>query len=280
MASPTIPRIGSADWVRARLIGVTTAGVDRQDAELVDWLYTVLRCRAAQTHVYHEERADIIQDAMCTLLRVLQHSAPGLARSDNPAAVLERVAARAAAAGTHRTKMAGLGGVPPNGQNWRTRYPRPIGGLRADRILAELPEPTHQPDPHVEHAARRVTEWVARSIGVQLTSEAEHAITYIIDRLVAGAGRSALLRGAHSRLATDPAMRHLGFNHHTAHAIAVWLLGRDDAHTRAASVLDHALLGVEPGAARIAQWEQTALHAGFATSLTEDDRAGVSGLRS
>jgi len=260
-------RVGSSDWVRNHLSVLPPGGGWGEHAagrELLHWLSAVVRHRAGSSNVLAHERADIAQDAMLPIVRALAGSRERIAGADNPAAVLERVAARAVAAGRHRTRMAGLGGVAANGQNWHARYPRQIGGEAALRILAELPTPAHESCRQVEDAGARVARWVCAHVGIRLTVEAVHAVVYVLDRLVAGVSRGALLRGAHSGLGADPAMRCLGFCPAAASAFGVWLLGRNDAGHNAPSVLNAVLHGEAPDGLSVERWRREALKAGFA----------------
>jgi len=260
-------RVGSGDWVRSQLSALPPGaewGEHPAGRELLQWLSAVVRHRAASSNLLSYERADIAQDAMLPILRTLAGSRERIEGADNPAAVLERVAARAVAAGGHRARMAGLGGVAANGQNWHARYPRQIGREAALRMLAELPTPVHESCRQVEDAGTRVARWVCAQLGVRLTEDAVHAVVYVLDRLVAGVSRGALLRGAHSGLGTDPAMRCLGFRSPAASAFGVWLLGRHDAGHNAPSVLNAALYGEAPDNLSVERWRRVALRAGFA----------------
>jgi len=121
-------RVGSSDWVRNHLSALPPGGGWGEHAagrELLSWLSAIVRYRAGSAHLLAHERADIAQDAMLPIVRALAGSRARIVDADNPAAVLERVAARAVAAARHRARMAGMGGVAANGQNWHARYPRP-----------------------------------------------------------------------------------------------------------------------------------------------------------
>ena len=160
--------------------------------------------------------------------------------------------------------MSGLSGVPANGQNWRLGYPRRIGGEAARRLLEERPTPAQAQDPAIEHTATRVVDWVDLHVDVRMSDDARDAIVYCLDRLVAGVSRPALLRGGHSALGADPAMRHLGFNGPAATAFGVWLLGRHDAQHSSPSVLDAAVTAVPTTELTIERWRRDALRLGFA----------------
>jgi len=262
----TISRVGSADWVRGRVASLPTdpdmPGAEA-DAELVEWLYTVVHRRIRLVGAAWHEFDDIAQAAMAPIVATLTRSRDRLLRADNPAAVLERVAARGVAAGRHRVRLAGLGGVHENGRHWRANYPRVIGGDQAQLIFQELPAPVFEPCREIDDAAARVDRWVLTTLAVQLSSDARDAVVYVLDRLVEGVSRAALLRGGHSALANDPAMRHLGFTPAAATALGVWLLGRQDPAHNAPSVLDAALLGEEPAASSLVRWSREAVRYGF-----------------
>jgi hypothetical protein len=276
MAGPKVDECGSATWVAARLARV--AGDDDWPAsmagrELVEWMYAVVRRRAGGLDLPAQARADVAQDAMGPIVAALQESPDRLAAADNPAAVLERVAAWAVSGGRHRVRMAGLGGVPSNGRNWRASYPRQIGGEAARRIVQDLPVPTFAPCRAVDLAADRVAVWVRENVEVELSADAVHALVYVLERLISGISRPVLLRGSHSGLAEDPAMRHLGFTPAAARAYGAWLLGRTDPGHNAPSVIDVAL-GDEPVTRRsVMRWRRTAVRFGFATALDSHEPA-------
>jgi len=209
---------------------------------------------------------DITQAAMAPIVATLVRSRDRLLRADNPAAVLERVAARGVAAGRHRVRLAGLGGVHENGRHWRANYPRVIGGDQAQQIFQELPAPVFEPCREIDDAAARVDRWVLTTLAVQLSSDAWDAVVYVLDRLVDGVSRAALLRGGHSALGNDPAMRHLGFTPAGGAAFGVWLLGRQDPAHNAPSVLDAVLLSEEAAASSIVRWRREAVRYGFGTA--------------
>lgn len=267
VGSTDVAHVGSREWVRSRLEVLPPGREWAEHAaanELIDWLYSVVRQRAKSTFLGPDERDEIAQDAMTPLVRGLQRSRECYARADNPAAVLERVAARAVGGSAHRLRMSGLGGVPANGRHWRATYPRPVRGDAAHRIFRTLPESTFAPSQAVDDAAGRIARWVLANVGVDLSPDAVNALVYVLDRLVSGVSRPVLLRGAHSGLGADPAMGHLGFTAPAASAFGTWLLGRDDPEHNAPSVIDMAL-GDELADGRSAKrWRRTAVRYGFA----------------
>jgi hypothetical protein len=267
MARRTSGDRGSSDWVRARLLALS--GCDNWTEHpacpvLVEWLYTVVQHRTGALGLPSQTRADVAQDAMAPVLRAVHTSRARIAAADNPAAVLERVAVRAVAAGGHRVRMAGLGGVAANGRNWGATYPRHIGGDAALRLLELLPDPVYEPCRAVEDTAARLALWVSENLNVALSSDTVDAIVYVLDRLVAGVSRGSLVRGSHSGLASDPAMRHLGFDAASAGAFACWLLGRRDAEHEAPSVLDAFLDGASPVPIEAERWRRQAVKFKFA----------------
>lgn len=269
--------IGGGEWVRDRLValpGDTTWSTDPAGRELSSWLYSSLWHRVAALRGVRDWEDDIVQDALVHVLRSLHRSRQRLIDADNPAAVLERTMERAVACGRHRSRMAGLAGVPPNGRSWRARYPRRIGGLAAERLFEAMPAPEPETYSAVENLAARVTDWAARQLGVRLSTSAGHATAYVLDRLVDGVSRPALTRSGSSGLAVDPAMHHLGFDAATSRAFAVWLLGRHDTGHNAPSVLDAAVDDDVPAERIVRRWRRQALAAGFATDLldTRDPR--------
>jgi DNA-directed RNA polymerase specialized sigma24 family protein len=268
-------RIGSAEWVRDRLTALPRGEGWCEHAafrELVGWLYTVAHSRAGAVGVPSQARADVVQDAMRWILRALQKSRARMAEADNPAAMLERVAIRGVTDGRHRARMTGMGGVAANGRNWHERYPRQLGGQAAVLVFDSLPTPEYEPSPAVEHAADRVAAWVHDHLGIRLSIDAVNATVYVLDRLVAGVSRGALLRGGKSSLTTDPAMHHLGFAPPAASAFGVWLLGRQDPAHNAPSVLDAVLSSDEPPLPVAERWRRHATTFGFAQ---EHSRAEV-----
>ena len=261
---------GSQTWVREQLLVLRDDPLwaqRRECAQLVDWLHTVVHHRARKLGLGPDLSDELAQDAMTRVFRSLATSRDSFATADNPAAVLERVTARAVGESRHRIKMCGFGGVAPNGLNWRARYPRQIGGDAAQRIFDELPATANETDPAVADAAERVTVWVQTNLQVQLTDDAKHALVYVLDRLVSGVSRSTLVRGAHSGLGGDPAMRHLGFDPAAASAFAVWLLGRRDSHHNAPSVLDAALDGATTDELGFGRWQRDGLRVGFVVAM-------------
>jgi hypothetical protein len=234
---------------------------------LIDWLYVVARHKAGRSQAAAHAHADIVQDSMMSIFTSLIGSRQKLADADNPAAMLETITARAVAAGQHRTHMSGFGGVAPNGQHWKDRYPRPIGGTAALRILDEVPAVHDTPSPHAPRVAGQVADWAAAHLRVLLTDDALHATVYVVDQIVSGVSRAALVRGGHSCLTRDPALRHLGFSARAAGTFAKWLLGRRDPGHVAPSVLDAALADRVPDDIQVQAWRQTALVARFATEV-------------
>lgn len=272
------PARGSAAWVRARLeidaaafgVGAAHEGI----AELTDWMYAIVRHRASAVGGAADERDDIVQDAMLQICRALDGSRARFAVAENPAAMIERVAARAVCAGRHRVGMSGLGGVASNGRTWHARYPRRIGGDTAMRIVNNRTEPRHEACREIEVAAARVAGWVSVHVGVVLTADAEAAVIYVLERLVSGVSRESLVRGSHSALGNDVAMRHLGFHSAAAGAFAVWLLGRNGQGRAAAPVLDAALLGAHFEAVETKRWRRQSLEFGFASPALSAHSSG------
>jgi hypothetical protein len=97
---------------------------------------------------------------------------------------------------------------------------------------------------------------------LKLTVGASDATTYVLDRLRGGASRTTLVRGGHSSLSIDPAMRVLGFDRESAGAFGLWLLGRKDRQIL--GVLDSAALEIRADAAALSRWRGVALGFGFA----------------
>lgn len=279
--------VGSPTWVRDRLRALPADDSwTRTNAcrDLISWLYPVAMHRAGMAGVPTSDRAEVAQDAMPRIISALKRSRARFARAGNPAALLERVTARAVSGGVHRMRMAGLGGVPPNGRHWRTPYARTLGGDLAQEILIALPSDADQPSFEVDDAAARIGTWVTVHLGVYLTADAVHAVTYALDRLVAGVSRGALARGGYVGLGDDPAMRHLGFTPQTSRVLARWLLGRTDRSRGFPSVLNAALLDEEVGSEVLAAWRRTAIEAGFAhdqnSAVTRlDDRSTIPARR-
>jgi hypothetical protein len=261
---------GTASWVRDRLDAIS----DREDwaqhpacGELIDWLYSIIQRRAARMDLPRHVRGDLVQDAMTPIVQALCRSRATIAGADNPAALLQQVAARALAGAGHAHRMAGYSGVAANGQNWRAEYPRRVAGETLTPFLEEAMAPVRPGLPAVERVASRIAEWVFERVGVELSPDAVDATVYVIDRLLSGVGRNALVRGGHSGLGTDPAMRHLGFDAAAANAFGCWLLGRADAEHNAASVLDAALFGESPSPVTDARWRRQAVMFGFAADF-------------
>src|SRR3954453_14850912 len=105
--------VGSAAWVRDRLRALPS-GADWVEAAacrgLIPWLSRGARRRAAGSGVPRGDRDEVAQDAMPVIVAALRRSGAKFARAGNPAAVLERVAARAVSWAAHRIRMRGLGG--------------------------------------------------------------------------------------------------------------------------------------------------------------------------
>lgn len=263
-------RPGSSDWVRDRLSEVPASSSwthGRACDELVGWLYRVVQHRSNRLNGTWSARADIAQDAMTAVFHALRtpDSRARIAARNNPAAVLERVAARAVESARHRYQMAGLSGVPPNGRNWHKAYPTRLGGhddveTYADATAAAMTDA-------IDHAGRiaiRVSTWSHANLGLRLHTDAIEAIAYVTDRLLAGVSRSSLLRGGHSALAGDPALRHLGIAAEAAHSFACWLLGRQaPASTSPPGVLDLALSNARPDQVTAARCRRTAIDCGL-----------------
>ena len=178
------------------------------------------------------DRADVVQEAVTDAYRAVARDRERFRSADNPAALLETVIGRAVGVAHHRARMAGFGGLATNGRHWRAIAPQLVGGPAADQFLYDVPVQARQPTRHVPDAAARINDWVAAELGVALTSDAVHAVEYVLDRLVAGVSRRSLRRGGHSALARDPAMRHLGFTPATARLFAAWALGSEKTRTR------------------------------------------------
>lgn len=265
-----IGRPGSSDWVRARLSQVpasTSWTHERACEELVGWLYSVVQHRSNRLNGTWSARADIAQDAMTAVFHALRtpDSRERLAARNNPAAVLERVAARAVESARHRYQMAGFSGVPPNGRNWHKAYPTRLGGHDDVETYADTAAATAADA--VDHAGRiaiRVSTWSRGNLGLRLHPDAIEAIAYVADRLLAGVSRSSLLRGGHSALARDPALRHLGITAEASHPFACWLLGRQDpASASPPGVLDLALSNARPDQVTAARCRRTAIDCGL-----------------
>lgn len=267
MATRSTDGRGSATWVRTKLTALSENedwAAHAASADLINWLYVIVQQRARTLAVSADARADIVQDTMTPLVRALNDCRTQFAAAGNPAAVLERVAARAVGESRHRLMMCGMSAVQPNGQNWRARYPRRIGGDAGRHIIEEQPNPDFDLDPAIERAAVRTREWVSDNLDVCMSADAEHALVYVLDRLVAGVSRAALVRGGHSALRSDPALRHLGFSPGAASAFGLWLLGRRDTQHGAASVLDAAIAGDPVDHLTAQRWRRDALRFGFA----------------
>ena len=111
---PIDGHVGSRTWVRARLHLLASSvddGAERPAShELIDWLQAVvLHPPRQEQRLGSQGIRDIAQDAIVSILEALQTSRAEFARADNPAALLERIAARACAQACHRARMHGLG---------------------------------------------------------------------------------------------------------------------------------------------------------------------------
>jgi hypothetical protein len=168
--------------------------------------------------------------------------------------------------------MAGFGGLATNGRHWRADAPQLVGGPTGDQFLYGTPVQADRPTRYVPDAAARINDWVTVELGVVLTSDAVHAIEYILDRLVAGVSRRSLRRGGHSALARDRAMQHLGFTPTSARLFAGWMLG-SEKNDRPAAVIDAAIehRTADPGCADMLR--NKALAGGFATKPARIRRA-------
>lgn len=266
---------GDSEWVVQRLSAMridSNWSRSRSCDELIDWLYAVAEHRARSNGIAAQDRAEVAQDAMPEIVAALRTAREPNAMSENPAALLERVAARAVSHAAYRMRMCGVGGVPANGRNWRTPPLRLVDEDLARPLLEELPVSIDRPSRAIEAAADTVAAWVAAHVDVCLTADGANAVAYVLDRLASGVSRGVLVRGGYTGLGADPAMRYLGFDAAAARALGRWLLGRADRGHEMASVLDSALLG-EPVSARVlAGWQRTALDYEFATA--NPDRVG------
>lgn len=259
-------RPGSGEWARALLTELAGADWTRKPActELVKWLYTVTRRRAGRTGLPTDVRNDIVQNAVASLYQTLHHQRVALAEHTNPAAALERLAAEAVNSARHDHLMRGYGGVKKNGRNWGKAYPHQVTAPDLTESLAAPALVLHFDD-EITAATRRVASWVTQDLRLRLSSDALDAITYVLDRLRDGTSRASLLRGGHSCLSRDPAMRFLGFSRTEAAAFGSWLLGRSDRHLL--GVLDAAVLGVPADEPVRTRWRAIAVGCGFAEPL-------------
>lgn len=263
--------VGSIAWVRDRLRALpASSDWSRADAcqELITWLYGVAGRRAAALGVAWQDRTEVAQDAMPRIVRALDRSRARIAQAENPAAVLQRIVERAVAAAVYQLRMAGLGGVRPNGRHWHTTFPQMVRGQAAADLLELAHFEVEQPSREVENLAGRLAEWVKEHLGIVLTDDAVDAVAYVVDRLLAGVGRPSLVRGGYAGLATDPAMGYLGFDAVSARAFARWLLGRSDPGHEAASVLDAFLAGRVEDRKVVADWSRVAVDSGFGEEQT------------
>jgi hypothetical protein len=206
-------------------------------------------------------RADLVQDAVSLVFLTLhskRHELPGHA---NPASALELLVMHAASEAYHKHLMAGFGGVAKNGRNWGKAYPRQSSTTNLDESLAAPPLVIHV-DHETAEATHRLSRWITRNLGLELTAASLDAATYVLDRLRGGASRSSLVRGGHSCLSNDLAMRFLGFDRESAGAFGRWLLGREDRNVL--GVLDAAMLGAGVDDLTRARWRRVAITFGFA----------------
>lgn len=260
---------GSPEWARTQMLAIAGSGwADAGDgAELVDWLYTVAKRRARRLSLRGDDLAEVVQDSMVHVVRSISSSAQRYACAVNTAAVLERVVGIAVVDSCHCVRMRGYGGVHANGEHIHDRYPVRVSGVAGESALERPLAPSRIDLRPVEDLARRTTQWVRMRIGVELTPGAADAVVYVLDRLCGGLSRTSLLRGGHSRLRVDPAMRHLGLSERAAGGFAVWLLGRNDHPHQAPAVLDAALSDTEPPPMTIHRWRRNALRFGFAVPI-------------
>lgn len=259
-------RPGSAEWARALLPELAGADWAHTPActELVEWLYTVMRRRAGRTGLPADVRNDIVQNAVASMYQTLCHQRLALAEHTNPAAALERLAAEAVNAARHDHLMRGYGGVKKNGRNCSKAYPHQVTAPDLTESLAAPALVLHFDD-KITAATRRVASWVTQNLRLRLSSGALDGITYVLDRLRDGTSRASLVRGGHSCLSRDPAMRFLGFSREDAAAFGSWLLGRSDRHLL--GVLDAAVLGLPADELVRTRWQAIAVGCGFAEPL-------------
>ena len=189
--------------------------------------------------------------------------------------MLEIVVHRRLADEQHRARMCGMAGAARNGRTWRTSYPCRVGGEQAQRILADVPTPTFEANHAIDRAATRIHDWVVDQLAVELDGDPLHATIYVLERLADGVSRASLLRGGHTALSADPALRHLQFSTATARTFAVWLLGKHDQRHRfdgqSTGVIDAALLAEPTSPITRARWREIALAARFARCPHADD---------
>ena len=261
---------GSGSWVRQRLLAAPDYDTWRatpEARELVDWLRIVAGRRTGRLRIDEIDRADVVQDALEWALSSLRRSSREIAGKDNPAAALEFVVSRGVAQGRHHVRMAGVAGARANGRGWHAPFPSLLHGEMAALVMADLLEDDFGESQFMEQFVQRLVEWVVANLGIVITDDAAHAVMYVLDRVVAGAGRSALLRGEHSALTRDPAMRYLGFTPAAARRFAVWLLGQSTRTRTWPSLLDAVVEGRRPDAPSLSHWRREALKYGFGTAL-------------
>jgi hypothetical protein len=227
----------------------------------VEWLYDVIRNRARRIGAPLSVRTDLVQDAMSSIVVTLHSRRSELATHTNPASALEYLVIHAVREELHNLEMRGYGGVAKNGRNVHTPRPRQAVSFNIDEVLVAPALRVHADD-RVAAATRRLGDWVLRTLGLKLTVGASDATTYVLDRLRGGASRTTLVRGGHSSLSIDPAMRVLGFDRESAGAFGLWLLGRKDRQIL--GVLDSAALEIRADAAALSRWRGVALGFGFA----------------
>jgi hypothetical protein len=254
---------GSPEWARALLLDLSTDDWASQprSKDLVEWLYEVAWNRVRRTGTPPRARRDLVQDTMSYIVVTLHNKRGTLATHDNPAAALERLVINSMRAAHHDQLMQGYGGVAKNGRNYGKAYPKQSIGFNIEESLAAPALFVHVDD-RITAATRRLAEWMTRELGLKMTSAAFDATTYVLDRLCDGTSRSTLVRGGHSALGNDAAMRVLGFDHEAAGAFATWLLGRMER--KIPGILDSAVLNVQADDLIRSRWRRTAITFGFA----------------
>jgi hypothetical protein len=261
---------GSGSWVRQRLLAASDYDTWRatpEARELIDWLRIIAARRTGRLRIDVIDRPDVVQDALEWALSSLRRSFREMAGKDNPAAALEFVVSRGVAQGRHHVRMAGIAGARANGRGWQAPFPSLLHGEMAALVMGDVLEDECVESQFMEQFVHRFVEWVVADLGILITDDAAHAVMYVLDRVVAGAGRSALLRGGHSSLTSDPAMRYLGFTPTAARRFAVWLLGQSTRTRIWPSLLDAVVEGRSPDAMSLAHWRREAIKYGFGTAL-------------
>ena len=157
-----------------------------------------------------------MHDAVAATVHAVRQSPERYLAATNPAAMLEIVVHRRLADEQHRARMCGMAGAARNGRTSRTSYPYRVGGEQAQRILADVPTPTFEANHAIDRAATRIHDWVVDRLAVELDGDPLHATIYVLERLADGVSRASLLRGGHTALSADPALRHLQFSTATA----------------------------------------------------------------